>query len=402
MKTKKVLSLLLLLVVVAVAGTTVFAANTPEKLQTTATLTINKVLTPSDGVYPDVDSFEFTLTPVSYTLAEDGTTVADAKATYMPAGGTITVDSLTVNGDQKEGSATKTLDFSGKKIGVYTYSLQEVDKGVTGVTYDDTLYYVNVYVINQVDENNVPTGETTIANITAWRGTNMSAEALKAMQADTDALATGDADGKIAMSEDGTISYPFENSYETDADISLTKTVKGNYANKNQLFDFSVTLDDGRANSTATYNVVYTDATGAEVTALNGNPTTVTNKTAATIQLKHGEKAVIKDLPASTTYTIVEDQQATYSAVYTADGEEETTPTTATGSATLGVDLTATGKLSDNGMNNGVLSDEEIEFVNTKEYTAPTGVILNVLPFVCGLIVVGAVYMVATKKKQED
>ena len=293
------------------------------------------------------------------------------------------------------------LDFSGKKIGVYTYSLQEVNKGVTGVTYDDTLYYVNVYVINQVDENNVPTGATTISNITAWRGTNMSDEALKGMQQDTTGLATGDEDGKIGMSTNGSISYPFENSFETSAEISLTKTVKGNYANKEQLFTFDVNLDGGVAGD-GTYDIVYTNAEGTETAGLNGNPATITTGENATIKLKHGENFVIKELPASTEYTIEENQDATYSATYTADGEETVPPSTSTGEASLGQNLIATGKLSDNGMNNGVLSNEIIEFVNTKEYTAPTGVILNILPFVCGLAIIGVVYFIFTNKKQEE
>ncbi len=399
MKTKKIFALALAMVLVTV--NCVFAVNTPETCNTIATLNINKVLTPSDGVYPDVDSFEFTLTPVSYTLAEDGQIVEDANATYMPAGGTITVDNLQVVGDQKEGTAQKTLDFSGKKIGVYTYSLQEVAGDVTGVTYDDTLYYVNVYVINQIDENNTPTGATTISNITAWRGTNMSDEALKGMQQDTTGLVTADEDGKIANSTDGTISYPFENSYETSAEISLTKFVKGNYANTNQLFEFDVTLDGGVAGD-GTYDVEYKNAEGVVTAGLNGNPATITTGEATTINLKHGENMVIKELPASTEYTITENQEATYSATYTADGEEAVAPSTATGEATLGQNLTATGKLSDNGMNHGVLSNEVVEFTNTKEYTAPTGIILNVLPFVCGIVVIGAVYMIVTKKKQED
>lgn len=399
MKIKKVFALVLMAVMVAT--TSVLAVNIPETLQTTATININKVLTPSDGVYPDVDSFEFTLTPVSYTLAEDGNITDDPTATYMPAGGTIVVDNLQIVGDQKEGSAQKILDFSGKKIGVYTYSLQEVNKGVTGVTYDDTLYYVNVYVINQVDENNVPTGATTISNITAWRGTNMSDEALKGMQQDTTGLATGDEDGKIGMSTNGAISYPFENSFETSAEISLTKTVKGNYANKEQLFTFDVNIDGGVAGD-GTYDIVYTNVEGTETAGLNGNPATITTGETATIKLKHGENFVIKELPASTEYTIVENQDATYSATYTADGEEKVTPDTATGEAPLGQNLTATGKLSDNGMNNGVLSNEIIEFINTKEYTAPTGIILNILPFVCGVAIIGVVYFIFTNKKQEE
>lgn len=399
MKINKLLMIALALVLVVSVPAVAFAANTPATCNTDATITLNKVFEPSAGnVYPDVSSFQYTLEPVSYTLASTGTTVADTGATYMPAGDTITVNvAENATHTAKEGTASKTLSFAGKEIGVYTYKLTEVNGGVTGVTYDDMEYYVNIYVINQVDENGVATGNVTISDITAWEVNNMPAEALKALTADwTGALVDVDTDeaGKVAHSTDGTISYPFENSYETKADINLTKVIKGNYSNVNQLFAYTVTINDGLATA-GTYNITYTnpDSTATEAT----NPTTITSGTPVTIKLAHNQTVNIADLPSSTTYTITEAQENTYSGTYAVvDGS--TSP--ATGSAGTGVNLAVSGTLSDNSVTNNVLDDENITYTNTKEYTTPTGIILNILPFAAGLILVAALAVVASKRSQ--
>ncbi len=405
MKVRRIFTLMLTLVLVLAVP--VFA-NTPESVTTTATININKVLTPSAGdVFPDVDQFQFNLVPVSYTLAETGEIVTDTE--YMPTlvgGNTVNVD-VTLNGDgtKKEGSSTVNLDFTGKKVGVYTYSLQEVNGGVHDVTYDDSLYYVNVYVVNQLDENGVPTGEVTISAITAWKTNNMSDEALKGLVQDSAGIVPDAEEGKVGKSTDdkpGEISYPFENDYETQADLSLTKVVKGTYASKTQLFDFDVNLVDGLPEA-GTYQIEYYNADGTKADgAINENPTTITSGTSIKIKLKHGEKIVIKELPSSATYTITENQLGTYTAEYVANGNETMAPTTATGSAGLGANLTAIGKLSDNGIEDGYLSDEEIVYTNTKELTVPTGVMMSVLPFVCGIALIAGFVVVTSRKRQED
>lgn len=401
MKINKLLMIALALVLVVSVPAVAFAANTPATCNTEATINLAKVFEPSAGnVYPDVTSFQYTLEPVSYTLASTGTTVTDASATYMPAGDTITINvAENVTHTAKEGTASKTLSFAGKEIGVYTYKLTEVNGGVTGVTYDDMVYYVNIYLINQVNEDGVATGNVTISDITAWEVNNMSDEALKALTSDwTGELVDVDTDaaGKIAHSTNGAISYPFENSYETKADINLTKVIKGNYSNKNQLFEYTVTINDGLATA-GTYTMTYSnpDSTTADDT----NPTSITSGTTVTIKLAHNQTVNIADLPSSTTYTITESQENTYSGTYAVvDGSSNP----ASGNAGTGINLAVSGTLSDNSVTNNVLDDENITYTNTKEYTTPTGIMLNVLPYAAGLILVAALGVVATRKSQLD
>jgi len=401
---KKSKILMLVLAIALVLAVPVALAATPATVNTTAKISINKTLKPSDGnVFPNTESFEFKLEPVSYTLAEDGVTNTDTS--YMPAGSDINVPvTLNANGTLKEGSKDVSLDFAGKKIGVYTYKLTEVNGGETGVTYDDMTYYVNVYVINQVDENGTPTGLVTVSDITAWEVDNMSDEALKALTADWNGAlidVTTNTTGKIAHSTDGNISYPFENSYATKADINLTKKVTGNYANTNQLFTYKITLDD-KQTTAGQYTITYTKGADATAELDASNPTSITSGTTATVKLAHGQSLNIADLPSGTTYEIIENQDSTYSGKFaTVDGGTADT-TTRSGEGAIGANVTSSGTLADNKMENNVLADEDITYTNNKEYVAPTGIILNILPFVAGIAVVVLLLAITNRKRQED
>lgn len=392
MKKTKFLALVMAMVML-VSNVSVFAA-TPETVDTTAKINLAKVLNPSEGgVYPNEDTFEFVLEPVSFTPAATGTTSTDT--TKMPAGDTVTI-TVTEAGDVKKGTESIELDFVGKEIGVYTYKLTETNGGVAGVEYDDSVYYVNVYVINQVDDNNVPTGLVTVSDVTAWRTNNMSDEALKALTKDWTGdlldINDKDADGKVGNDGgDNEIDYPFENEYTTDADLVVSKTVTGNYASTTQEFPFSVALTGLTANTE--YTVTLADgSTDTFTTDANGAYTYETT-------LAHDETFTIAGLPSSAAYTITETQDATYSGEYAiTDGSGANQ----TGTAAIAANVVATGVLADNAMVDNVLADEEVDFTNNKEYTVPTGIALSVLPFACGIAVVAVLLVVTNKKRQED
>ena len=393
MKKTKFLALVMA-VVMLVSSASVFAANTPETVDTTATINLAKVLKPSEGgVYPNADTFEFVLEPVSYTLAATGETLTETA--NMPAGSTVTI-TVTEDGDVKTGTKSIELDFAGKEIGVYTYKLTETNGGVAGVEYDNSVYYVNVYVINQVNENNVPTGAVTVSDVTAWRTNNMPDEALKALTTDwTGALLDindKDAEGKVGNGgEDNELDYPFENKYSTHSDLIVSKTVTGNYASTTQEFAFVVALEGLGAG--AEYTVTLADGTEKTIKAdADGKATLETT-------LAHGETFTIDDLPSSAKYTITEKQEATYSGAYAVtDGSGANI----SGTAAIAADVVATGVLSDNGMTDNILANEEVDFTNNKEYTVPTGIALSVLPFACGIAVVAVLLVVTNKRRQED
>ncbi len=384
MKTKKILMVVLAVVVMASMGL-VFAANVPAEVKTNAEIVINKKVTASDGLLPDVTEFKFNLEKVRYTLAKDGIEVT-SDLSYMPEGGELTIP-VTPNGEntEKNGSRTYSLDFSDKEVGVYRYKLTEQNGGVEGVEYDDKTYYIDVYVINQIDEETgVPTGKVTVSDIVVWEKTEDSET--KKTRSD-------------AANTPNQVEYPFISKYETSADLSVAKIVKGNYANLNQAFEFEVTLDnlaDGE-----TYTIEYYQNGVLVEGTINDNPTTVKKEDGKiTLKLKNGEKFVVKGLPANAEYTVVENQEATYTGEYKAYGEEATGEKT--GKADMGEDVTVKGTLFDNKVENGVLSNEEVTYTNTKEYTAPTGIIVSVLPFVVGVVLVGALFVIVSNKRSQE
>ena len=384
MKTKKILMAVLAVVVMASMGL-VFAAYVPEEVKTDAEIVINKTVTASDGLLPDVTEFRFNLEKVKYTLAKDGIEVTD-ELSYMPEGGELPIP-VTPNGEntEKNGSRTYSLDFSDKEVGVYRYKLTEQNGGVEGVEYDDKTYYIDVYVINQIDEETgVPTGKVTVSDIVVWEKTEDSET--KKTRSD-------------AANTPNQVEYPFISKYETSADLSVAKVVKGNYANLNQAFEFEVTLNnlaDGE-----TYTIEYYQNGVLVEGTINDNPTTVKKEDGKiTLKLKNGEKFVVKGLPADAEYTVVEKQEATYTGEYKAYGEEATGERI--GKSDMGQDVTVTGTLFDNKVENGVLSNEEVTYTNTKEYTAPTGIIVSVLPFVVGVVLVGALFVVVSNKRSQE
>ena len=384
MKTKKILMAVLAVVVMASMGL-VFAAYVPEEVKTDAEIVINKTVTASDGLLPDVTEFRFNLEKVKYTLAKDGIEVTD-ELSYMPEGGELPIP-VTPNGEntEKTGSERYTLDFSDKEVGVYRYKLTEIDGGVEGVEYDNKTYYIDIYVINQIDEETgVPTGKVTVSDMVVWEKTEDSET--KKTRSDAD-------------NTPNKLEYPFISKYETSADLSVAKVVKGNYANLNQEFEFEVTLDnlaDGE-----TYTIEYYQNGEKVEGTINENPTTVKKEDGPiTLKLKNGEKFVVKGLPANAEYTVVEKQDSTYTGEYKAYGEEATGERT--GKSDMGQDVTVTGTLFDNKVENGVLSNEEVTYTNTKEYTAPTGIIVSVLPFVVGVVLVGALFVVVSNKRSQE
>ena len=156
----RICGLFLALAMVFTASGSVFASK-PEKHSDQATITVGKELTTKEeGTFPDVESFEFLLSPYQYT---PGPTSAEAtkfaKDNIPNIGGTTGPQVITVDGFSKDAPGTsqkktvKSAPITYTQAGVYTYFLQERIPGQTdnmgtpegepvrGVWYDYTEYY---------------------------------------------------------------------------------------------------------------------------------------------------------------------------------------------------------------------------------------------------------------------
>lgn len=242
-------------------------------------------------------------------------------------------------------------NFIYKNVGVYSYTITEEtpDKPTAGVNYDNGTVYMKVTVVNKSDYTGYE-----IKSVTFHKNGKK--------------LGEGDA--------------AFENTYSA-AELDVTKTVKGNMGNKDQYFDFDITLNATDAES-KTYNTSYT-LTGGQYTGENA--LTLTLGEAKTIKLKHGENVKIENLPYGVTYTVTEhnytitDGYDPAEYVYTVDEAKNE-------------DAVKTIKGTVN----------KVEVINTKGDVIDTGVILDNAPYMLMLAVVaaGAMTLVIKKRREEE
>lgn len=166
------------------------------------------------------------------------------------------------------------------------------------------------------------------------------------------------ADGEKAGKEDS-----FVNTYKAGM-LTVSKTVDGNGSSQNDVFSFTVTFDKGEA-AEQWINAISTNATKGE-----GNTYTFT--------LRHGESMVFENIPYGVNYTVTEAKAEGYECDK-ADGKVE---------GTIGAEnIKATAA-----------------YKNTKNIAIDTGVMLDSMPYVLVLAVVGAavIALIAKKRRVED
>lgn len=158
----------------------------------------------------------------------------------------------------------------------------------------------------------------------------------------------------------------FPNTYSAGT-LKVSKTVTGNLGDKDKYFEFKVTLT---GETDKTYGETYT-VTGGSNTA---NPATIKIGEETTFQLKHGDIISIANLPYGVSYTVTE----------TAADGYTTTKTGNTGSINA--------------------AEQTAAFTNKKDGTIDTGVMLDSMPYVLVLAVVGAavIALIAKKRRAED
>ena len=166
--------------------------------------------------------------------------------------------------------------------------------------------------------------------------------------------------GETAGKEDS-----FVNTYKAGM-LTVSKIVDGNGSSQNDVFSFAVTFDKGEAAEQWINAISTTEA----VTKGEGNSYTFT--------LKHGEFVEFKNIPYGVKYTVTE----TAAEGYTCDQTE--------------------GKVE------GTIGAENIKataaYKNTKNISIDMGVMLDSMPYVLVLAVVGAavIALIAKKRRAED
>lgn len=268
---KKFISILLALMLVMSLGTAAFAAAGDTTTPTdTETITINKTYKlEGSGSNP---AETFTLEQVG-----DGV-VSESDATSAPHLGTI--NGATFNaGDATADGVTRAITVtlpSYDKVGIYTYTLKEVNNNNAGVSYFAGDIYLVVTVVN--GDN----GTLRIAGVHTQ-----------------------------GIGEGTTKSNTFENTYSAGT-LNVFKEVQGNLGDKSKYFEFKVTL-------TGEEGKTYAESFAVTGGSNKANPNTIKIGEETTFLLKDGETISIANIPYKVSYTVTETAVDGYTTTKTGD-----------------------------------------------------------------------------------
>ena len=281
------------------------------------------------------------------------------------------------NATEKYAKKTATLDFSECRFtepGIYRYIVTESGTN-QGVTNDaDTTRVVDVYV-NDASEG----GEHKLT---------IAGYVLHSNADDAPDVSLGENNGS-AGSYVGTKSQGFTNSYDT-SDILIRKAVSGNQASRDKYFEFTVNITGAVPGTVYDVDLTSADATtktnAATITANEGktNPATLTVGADGTVTQKfylaHDQGIVIQGVAKGSKYEVTENAEDYKSTAAGVDGYTDAV--------------------------NGTVASADIKtsYLNTRNGTIPTGVIMTVAPFAAVTLLggAGAVTMIMKKKKSEE
>lgn len=152
--------------------------------------------------------------------------------------------------------------------------------------------------------------------------------------------------------------------------LTISKTVGGNMGDQSKEFVFTATLlGEGYSFDGVTYSI---DGREAQ---------SVGDGTTCDFTLKHGQSITFTGLPIGAAFTVTETPYSESGYVTTVDGETVS-------SKTITLDET----------------NRDIAFVNRKDVTVDTGVLLDTLPYILilGVVAVGAVLLIKKRRNRDD
>lgn len=348
---------------------TVFAAAVPAQAANAAptegnTFTFNKYLVmPAEANVP-VGTFNFQITPGNPIDA-----TGDSPAIYAgPAGASITNATFTTGDATTTGTPTESDDRTQKyatkevtvtltaanftKPGIYRYTITE-SGSVSGVTDDvNATRTLDVYVEYKEGSNTDLKFKYYVLHV-----------------------GTGNPNTAAKLND-------YTNTYATN-DLTLTKTVTGNQGDRDALFDFTVTL---KVASGAAYTVTLPQ-NGESSNLAKLEDTDKDGTITATYKLKNGQSITINDMAPTDKFAIEESENAAkqgYQISYQLDSNP------AVQSRTLGETEMAT-------------TAHTVTFTNNRQGSVPTGVLLEIAPYIALAVVViaGFVVLFATRRRRE-
>ena len=331
---------------------------------------ITKVLNKDNNLYSPTTDFTFTIVPETENLGTiDGVSVKTGpqEGVLFDLGGGGTGDSAAISSNPELGAVAGTsvelgslsivieeTKFAEAGVGIYRYRIEETDSAFPGVDYDETDKYLDVHVTNKKDGG----------YDYAYTIINSSNPEKKG---------------------DGT----FTNSYKKENgglyDLTIEKNIEGNQANLQDTFTFSIKIDSD-VEGEKFYVVVFNeggDETGQVKTVVGDD------QTAQTVELGDDQYAVIYGLSARDVYTVTETGAAS--------GELDQYKTTIAATGTM-----PTIDDSNRSAGGSLAGDATVTFTNTRNVDTPTGVILNIAPYILMVALAGVLAFFFLRKRHYE
>lgn len=284
-----------------------------------------------------------------YTITADASNPANG-VTNAPTTASIVFNDV-APGNDNVAVQTGTIDFAGTtftKVGDYRFTVAETSSTDSTVyPLDSQTYTIVVQVKNELDANDVPTGNL-IATLVS--------------QAEYTVSGT-DHKGDIKFESD-----------EPPTSFTISKSVTGDLADKDEYFEFCLLIDGLTG---ATYTVTGAHSTDGTNTV---NSSTYTVDSTDTIYLKHGQTVTISNVPEGTEYDIEEQGAVNYETYIDGSStDSKSAPTKKVTSAN---------------------TNDNTSFVNNYEQVTLTGVFINVAPYiiVVAIAVLGIIFIRKTSR----
>lgn len=320
---------------VSVMSMNVFAAETGTGGMTTTSFTKTLDMSEADGASVPDVTFTYEMAPGS------GVAATETTPEILPGVGNPTVGNADYDVTDTAVDLTKnvTVDFSAvtfTKPGIYRYVITEDASANADITNDvNAVRYLDVYVVN---------------------GASGTGYDISAYELTTPGMEESKGSG-------------YTNVYTT-YQLTLDKVVDGAMGDKGREFDFTIEFT-GPANASFTYGdeKITLDADGkASVSGIKLADAT--------------PEKVITGIPSTVTYVITENIEVT---------EGYTTSNTVNGAATEGG--TTTGEQTMGKEN------DKVVFTNNRDAATPTGVIMNIAPYIL-MVAVAAVFALVFLRKR--
>lgn len=298
-----------------------------------ATISVAKDYRNEDGALT-ADTFNFQITPIE---AMNGATEATIPVANMPltSGETkaIAFSAADVQGKTQVVKGTSFSQMTFTQPGYYLYKVNEVipAQKKDGTTYDETSYYICVYVVENVDANGDTTDGVYVKEITSWH--NDKNQDVKPNLSD---IANVTDNGGNEVQDNGSgitfgkVNYTKFVNQSVSQDVIVEKEVKGNLGDRDKAFEFTTVFAGLNPGSTYDVKVIRqgetaeadmpaadltgNDAVGGKVKADGAGNATVGYK------LKADEKVRFVSLPIGATYTTTE-AESNHKASYEITGE---------------------------------------------------------------------------------